>query len=208
MSRGPTLRPAHAATLPASRFVIPCIGPVMIPVMGPVMGPVIIAAMSLMMVGLSGCASSPNQGYAAVSPYPSTYRSVALPIFRNDSLMRGFERDLAEALVKRVEQSTPYKVRSEASADTVLRGTITAIDMVQLSKDPSTGLANEMMLRMRVNFEWVDLKSGERIVARDGVESSAVFVPSYPAREPLELGRFAAVDQLAQDLVAAMQSRW
>jgi hypothetical protein len=99
-------------------------------------------------------------------------------------------------------------VRSEASADTVLRGSITAIDMIQLSKDPSTGLANEMMLRMRVNFEWVDLKTGERIVSREGVESSAVFVPSYPAREPLELGRFAAVEQLARDLVAAMQSRW
>lgn len=156
----------------------------------------------------AGCATSPNEGYAAVSPYPSMYRSVALPIFRNDSLMRGFERDLADALVKQVEQSTPYKVRSEASADTVLRGSITAIDMIQLSKDPSTGLANEMMLRMRVNFEWVDLRTGERIVSREGVESSAVFVPSYPAREPLELGRFAAVEQLARDLVAAMQSRW
>ena len=159
-------------------------------------------------LAVAGCANSPNDGYAAVSPYPSSYRSVALPIFRNDSLMRGFERDLADALVKQVEQSTPYKVRSEASADTALRGSITAIDMIQLSKDPSTGLANEMMLRMRVNFEWVDLKTGERIVSREGVESSAVFVPSYPAREPLELGRFAAVDQLARDLVAAMQSRW
>lgn len=162
----------------------------------------------LAVASLPGCASSPSEGYAATSPFPSAYRSVALPIFRNDSLMRGFERDLGDALVKKVEQSTPYKVRSEASADTVLRGTITAIDMIQLSKDPSTGLANEMMLRMRVNFEWVDLKSGERIVAREGVESSAVFVPSYPAREPLELGRFAAVEQLAQDLVSAMQSRW
>ena len=159
-------------------------------------------------LAVAGCANSPNEGYAAVSPYPSAYRSVALPIFRNDSLMRGFERNLADALVKQVEQSTPYKVRSEASADTVLRGSITAIDMIQLSKDPSTGLANEMMLRMRVNFEWVDLKTGERIVSREGVESSAVFVPSYPAREPLELGRFAAVEQLARDLVAAMQSRW
>jgi hypothetical protein len=65
-----------------------------------------------------------------------------------------------------------------------------------------------MMVRMRVDFEWVDLKTGKRIVAREGVESSALFVPSYPAREPLELGRFAAVEQLARDLVAAMQSKW
>jgi hypothetical protein len=155
-----------------------------------------------------GCASSPSEGYSATSPYPTKYRSVALPIFQNQSYLRGFEFDLADALVKRVEQSTPYKVRSEASADTVLRGTIRTIDLVQLSKDPSTGLANEMMVRMRVDFEWVDLRTGEKIVARDGVEASALFVPSYPAREPLELGRLAAVEQLSRDLVDAMQSQW
>ncbi|MFM7259890.1 MAG: LPS assembly lipoprotein LptE [bacterium] len=157
---------------------------------------------------LGGCASDPTKGYASVSPYPTKYQSVAAPIFRNQSYMRGFELDLADALVKEIESSTPYKVRSEASADTVLRGTLTSIDLVELSKDPSTGLANEMMVRVRADFEWVDLRSGERIVAKQGIESSALFVPSYPAREPLELGRFAAVQQLARDLVGAMQSKW
>lgn len=155
-----------------------------------------------------GCASTPAQGYAATSPYPAKYRSVALPIFRNQSYMRNFETDLAHALVTEVERSTPYKVMSEVAADTILRGTITSIDLVELSKDPTTGLANEMMVRMRVDFEWVDLRSGERIVAREGVESTALFVPSYPAREPMELGRFAAVESLARDLVGAMQSNW
>ena len=155
-----------------------------------------------------GCASTPAQGYAATSPYPAKYRSVALPIFRNQSYMRNFETDLAHALVTEVERSTPYKVMSEVAADTILRGTITSIDLVELSKDPTTGLANEMMVRMRVDFEWVDLRSGERIVAREGVESTALFVPSYPAREPMELGRFAAVESLARDLVGAMQSKW
>ncbi|MCE2885445.1 MAG: LPS assembly lipoprotein LptE [Planctomycetaceae bacterium] len=165
-----------------------------------------LAAVAFLTVG--GCATDPTKGYATVSPYPTRYQSVAAPIFRNQSYMRGFELDLADALVKEIESSTPYKVRSEASADTVLRGTLTSIDLVELSKDPSTGLANEMMVRVRADFEWVDLRTGERIVAKQGVESSALFVPSYPAREPLELGRFAAVQQLARDLVGAMQSKW
>jgi hypothetical protein len=155
-----------------------------------------------------GCAATQSQGYAATSPFPSKYRSVALPIFRNQSFLRNFEFDLAHAMVTEVERSTPYKVMSEVSADTVLRGTITSIDLIELSKDPTTGLANEMMVRIRADFEWVDLRSGEKIVAREGVESSALFVPSYPAREPLELGRFAAVESLARDLVGAMQSNW
>lgn len=169
---------------------------------------VLAAAACLVGALAAGCASSPNQGYAASSPYPTKYRSVALPIFRNQSYMRNFETDLAHALVTEVERSTPYKVMSEVAADTILRGTITAVDLVELSKDPATGLANEMMVRIRADFEWVDLRSGERIVAREGVESTALFVPSYPAREPLELGRFAAVESLARDLVGAMQSNW
>jgi len=166
------------------------------------------ALAAFLLIALGGCASDPTKGYATVSPYPTKYQSVAAPIFRNQSYMRGFELDLADALVKEIESSTPYKVRSEASADTVLRGTLTSIDLVELSKDPSTGLANEMMVRVRADFEWVDLRTGERIVAKQGVESAALFVPSYPAREPLELGRFAAVQQLARDLVGAMQSKW
>ncbi|MFZ9882154.1 MAG: LptE family protein [Phycisphaerales bacterium] len=169
---------------------------------------VLLATAVVSTAALSACSASPNEGYSLASPYRSKYRTVALPVFRNQSFMRGFEFDLADALVKQVEQSTPYKVASEASADTALRGTIVSVDLVPLSKDPTTGLANEMMVRMRVNYEWVDLRTGERLSAVDGLESSALFVPSYPAREPLELGRFAAVEGLARDLVAGMQSEW
>ncbi|MFM1869005.1 MAG: hypothetical protein RL591_2413, partial [Planctomycetota bacterium] len=52
-------------------------------------------SVSLSLAHLTGCASTPSEGYAAVSPYPSKYRSVAVPIFRNQSYMRGFELDLA-----------------------------------------------------------------------------------------------------------------
>jgi hypothetical protein len=166
------------------------------------------SAVAAVLLLTAGCASTPSEGYAAASPYPSKYRSVALPIFKNVSYMRSFEHDLAHALVTEVERSTPYKVMSEVSADTILRGTITSVDLVLLSKDPVTGLANEMMLRMRADFEWVDLRSGEKIVARERVESTALFVPSYPAREPIELGRLAAVEAMARELVSAMQSKW
>lgn len=166
-------------------------------------------AASQLVLGLSGgCASTPEEGLSARSAFDPRYRSVAVSVFRNDSDMRDFERDLASSLVHEIELSTPYKVRSEGAADTVLRGSIRRIDLVQLSKSPSTGLANEMMVRMRADFEWVDLRTGKRIVAREGVEASALFVPSYPAREPLELGRLAAAEQLSRDLVGMMQSEW
>ncbi len=156
----------------------------------------------------TGCASDPRDGYSATNPYPTTVRTIALPIFQNVTYVRNFEFDLAEALLKRITTSTPYKVTGEAAADTILRGTISAVTMTELSRDPRTGLANEMMVQVTVDFEWSDLRNGKVLVARSGFTTSAMFVPSRPAREPLELARFEAVQQLARDLVDQMQSAW
>ena len=100
------------------------------------------------------------------------------------------------------------RVTGEARADTALRGTITDVRLVEVSKDPATGLSNEMMIKVTVDFEWIDLANGKPIAARKGFEASALFVPSRPAREPIELGRFAVVERLALDLVDQMQSAW
>jgi hypothetical protein len=156
----------------------------------------------------TGCATDPRDGYSATNPYTSSVRSVAVPIFQNRSYVRDFEFDLAEALIKRITTSTPYAVTREAAADTILRGTITDISLNELSRDPRTGLSNEVMVRVTVDFEWSDLRSGKTLVARSGFATSALFVPSRPAREPLELARFEAVQQLARDLVDQMQSAW
>jgi hypothetical protein len=156
----------------------------------------------------ASCATDPREGYAATNPYPSAYRSVAVPIFRNRSYLRNIEFDLAEAMQKRLATSTPYRVTSEAEADTIIRGTITNVSLSELSRDPTTGLANEMILKVTVDFEWSDLKTGKPIVARNSFVTTSLFVPSRPAREPIDLARFEAVQQLARDLVDQMQSAW
>lgn len=168
--------------------------------------PAALLATSALAIG--GCAHDPHDGYAATNPYPASVKTIALPIFQNRSYLRNFEFDLTEALIKRITTSTPYRVAGEAAADTILRGTITDISLTELSRDPRTGLANEMMVRVTVDFEWSDLRSGKPLVARTGFMTSALFVPSRPAREPLELARFEAVQQLARDLVDQMQSVW
>ena len=38
---------------------------------------------------ITACSATPTEGYAATSPFPSAYRSVSVPVFRNDSLLRG-----------------------------------------------------------------------------------------------------------------------
>ncbi len=155
-----------------------------------------------------GCASNPREGYAAANLYPAQFRSVSATIFRNRSYIRGIEKHLMEALTKELESTTPYSLASEVSADTVLQGTITDARLLELSKDPTTGLANEMMFEVTANFEWIDMRTGKKIVAQNGIKASALFVPSAPAREPIELAQFAVAEDMARDIVAAMQTEW
>jgi hypothetical protein len=93
-------------------------------------------------------------------------------------------------------------------AETILTGTITSMKLRTLSRSQTTGLDNEVLFNVVIDFEWSDQVNGNRIVGRKNFASSAVFIPSRPSSEPLEIGQFAVVQQLASDIVDQMQASW
>ena len=78
----------------------------------------------------------------------------------------------------------------------------------KLSSSVTTGLANEMLFEAELDFEWIDLATGETIVKRTGFAASALFTPSRPSQETIDLARFGVVQQLATDLVDALRDDW
>ena len=157
---------------------------------------------------LPGCASDPSEGWSMKWTHPEQYRSIAVPMFTNQTYFRGLERELARALVTEVESGTPYKVAGAGTADTLLRGSIVSAELIPLSQSPVTGLAQEMMFKVELDFEWIDLATGEPVVSRRGFSASALFTPSRPAMETVDLARFGVVQQLATDLVDVLRSDW
>lgn len=157
---------------------------------------------------LSGCSKNPSDGWAMSHTQSLKHSSVAVPMFRNLSYEQGLERDFGKALVTEIESNTPYKVTGTAKADTMLKGTITQVKLVPLSQSPTTGLASETLYKVTIDFEWIDLTTGKTIAARVGFTASALFTASRPSQEPIELARFQVVQQLARDLVDAMQANW
>lgn len=115
---------------------------------------------------------------------------------------------LTDAVIKEIEARTPYTIRDEQFADTLITGTIRSIKLQTLSQSRTTGLDNEVMLIAVIDFEWLNLQSGGRIVGRQNFSSSALFIPSQPSSEPIEMGQFAVVQQLSSDIVDQMQSTW
>lgn len=149
---------------------------------------------------LTGC------GYSTTELYPTQYTTVTVPNFTNRSNDRNVEFTLREALVKELEQRTPYKAISGTGlADTQLVGTIVRIDRKLISRDATAGLPQEIEVTVVVDFQWKDLRTGEVIRGYRGLSAAGQFVPNRTVGEFSEDGVRLAVSRLASDIVSRMR---
>jgi hypothetical protein len=153
----------------------------------------------------AGCVSGP---YEAASLHRTDLRTVAVPILDNDTFVRGVEFELTDALIKEIEARTPYKVTDETRADSILIGRIRAVELDQLSKSRATGLGEEVLVGVTIDFQWRDIRTESLLVERKSFSGHGLFVPSAPSGERIELGQMAVVQKLARDVVDEMRSSW
>ena len=149
---------------------------------------------------LTGC------GYSTTELYPTQYTTVTVPNFENRSNDRNVEFTLREALIKELEQRTPYKAISGTGlADTQLTGTVVRVDRQLISRDADVGLPQEIEVTVTVDFQWRDLRTGQVIRAYRGLASSGQFVPNRTVGEFDNDGVRLAVSRLASDIVSRMR---
>jgi len=159
-------------------------------------------------LAVASCSTDPSEGWSTRSIFDSNVRTIAIPVFENDTFERGVEVELTEALVKEIRRRTPWQVTTEGEADSILSGRVRSVELELLSRSRQTRLAEEVLVQVAVDFEWRDQRSGRLLVGRERFEASSLFVPSMPTGEPLEAGRFAAVERLAGDIVDELQASW
>lgn len=149
---------------------------------------------------LTGC------GYTTTELYPTQYRTISVPYFENTSNTRSVEFNLREALIKEIEQRTPYKVVSGTGpASTRLTGSVTNVKRQLLSRDATAGLTQEVETTVTINFEWRDLKTGNTIRSYNGLSAVGQFVPNRTIGEFSEDGLRMATQRLANEIVSRMR---
>jgi len=171
----------------------------------------IFAVAALLAAALAcGCSADATKGYTTASQFPGDVKTVAVPIWTRgkDVYRREVEFQLTEALVKRIELNTPYKVTDRSRADTELSGEITKIEQRLLSKDPDTGLAREMEITFHVSFTWKNLKTGKNIKEFTNFRASGTYVPLEPLGEEFFQGGQDVINKIAERIVETMESDW
>ena len=160
------------------------------------------------MLATGACQSDPTKGYSTKETFATDVRTVSVPIFANNTYMRDVQFELADALTKEIMATTPWRIASGAQADTVLQGTITSVDLKRIAKSPTTGLAEQDTYTIVIDFEWRDQRTGRTLVKRTGFSTSGLFIPTITSNDPIEFGRWNAVEAAARDIVDTMRSEW
>lgn len=156
---------------------------------------------------LAVCGCGGIGGYTNESLYPAGIRSVYVEMFDNQSFRRGIEYELTDALAKRIEAQTPYKIVSDRSkADTVISGRIVRAGESVLSTERQTGRALEREVLLRAVVSWKNQKTGELLINDGQVSASA----SYSAwqRQGFGYGSALAANNLAEKIVELMEIGW
>ena len=146
-------------------------------------------------------------GYSDEPLFPQDVSSVCLEMFDNQTFRRGVEYELSDALAKRIEVDTPYKLVSSLDrADTVIDGQIISMEIFELSTELEIGRVLEQELELQAMVNWKNLKTGELLINNQLVSASASY--STYQMQDFKYASTLAANNLAQKIVELMEEKW
>jgi hypothetical protein len=146
-------------------------------------------------------------GYTDEPLYRSAVATVHVQMFENRSFRRGVEYEVTDALAKRIEAETPYKIVSNRDrADSVISGQLVSIGQSVLSIERETGRALEKEVALRAVVNWKNLKTGNLLIDSRSVIASGSY--SEFQSQGFTYGSRLAANNLARRIVELMEEGW
>ncbi len=153
---------------------------------------------------LGGC------GYQVGGMYRENIKTVAVPMFTRgkDVYRRGLEMRLTEAVAKRIQQDTPYKISTRDRSDTILTGTIENIRQQVMNTNPDTGEPRMLEITITVSFTWKDQRTREVLAEQPKLRVAGFYIPHSPVSEDFFQGSDDVINKLARRIVEHMEKEW
>lgn len=158
-------------------------------------------------MALSGC------GYTLGSPYAAEIRSVHVPTFTTTSNRRGLEFQLTEAVQKRIQQQSHFRLVKENEADTRLTGRIVDASKRVLGQTGNSD-PRQLQMNLQVQVTWEDLRTGKILrqqeipIAPEALQLAAQSEFAPEIGQSLATGTNDAVNRLARNIVDMMEAPW
>ncbi len=160
-------------------------------------------------VYITGCGKGGLSGYQSGWLYPQQVKTVYVEMFDTNSFYRGHEYVLTDAICKRIESETPYKIVSSRDyADSVLSGRLGTVRQSVLARDKFTGRPLEREVSVLVTVNWKDVRSGDLLINSERVSGTSSFSPYLEQTQTFDYAADVAVNKAAVKVVELMQKPW
>lgn len=157
-------------------------------------------------LALSWCGLVAGCSYTTERPFPSGIQTVYVEMLQSKEFRRDLEFDLTEALIKRIEMDTPYKIADKQTADTVFTGEILEVQQRSLGGDFRADRPRELGATIIMRYRWKDLRSGDILVDRPRFVHMVTYIP--PVGETFQTGMIRGLDGMAEEIVETMETDW
>ena len=159
---------------------------------------------------LSGC----SYHLGAVKPTPMRrVTTVAVPVFKNKTLLPRIEAQTADAVAKQFQQDGTYRIDSLDQADAIVEGTIVSVDRQPMRVFSSNVLqTSEFELTLRVHYRVVDRVTSVVLLEGDAVGVTPFFTESDRVNSDLvtyqNMNYPIAAQRMAEKLVGKLAEGW
>ncbi len=145
-------------------------------------------------------------GYSTQRPFRDGIQTVYVEMFESKEFRRDLEFQLTEALIKRIEMDTPYRIADRQAADTVLTGEILEVQQRGLGNSFRTNRPREVAATILMRYSWKDQRTGEILVDRPRFAFTTNYIPDVG--ETFPKGMIRGLDQAAERIVETMETGW
>ena len=156
---------------------------------------------------ISGCGRGGLEGYSNDWIYPKGVTTVYVEMFDTGDFRRGHEYILTDAICKRIEAQTPYKIVSDMDrADTVISGQLAIVSSSVLATERYSSAPLENEANVIVTVSWKNLRTGELLINNKKTHAFASY--STQLGQDFDYGARVAVNRAAQKVVELMEESW
>jgi hypothetical protein len=168
---------------------------------GPGIGSVSVRLASILaLVALAGC-------YTVRSSVPGHIKTIAVPVFRNESLQSGVDDEVTRAVIDRFQRNNALQVAEPAAANALLEGTIKSYEN-RVFRFDEREQAQEYVVTLTADVVVRDLFKNRELWTQEGIRTSATYAVSGPTERSEAEARQEAVEQLAEILLSRTVEGW
>ena len=162
------------------------------------------APLVLVSVFASGCA-----GYHIGPVTKTSFHSISVPMFRNETLRPQLEAPICNAIIRRLQEDGSVRIEERARADVILTGTVFRYDRVPLrALRTETGVPREYRLSITVRVEARDRRTGETVLRPTEVEGKSDVLIGEDQQSAEMQALPLVADDIAKQITGLLLESW